>query len=55
MNKNIFWLRKKGQLQAHQIKMGEYKYKYIWVDKKGRRQVQMQIFGLVFANTNTNH
>ena len=35
---NIFGKKKKGE------------YKYIWVDKKGR----IQMFGLVFANTNTN-
>ena len=42
-NTNIFGLNKKN---------GEYEYKFIWVDIKGR--IWVQIFGLVFANRNTN-
>ena len=34
------------------IKKGEYKYKYIQVDKKER--IQIWIFELVLKNTNTN-
>ena len=41
---NIFDLNKKGK----------YKSEFIWVDKKGRIQIQIRVIGLVFANTNTN-
>ena len=41
---NIFGLKKKGK----------YEEEYIWVDKKGRVWILIWLFGLVFANTNTN-
>ena len=41
---NTFWLTKKVK----------YKYKSIKVDKKGKIQILIQIFRLIFANTNTN-
>ena len=31
-----------------------YQYEYIRVDQKGQIRIRIQIFGLVFANTNTN-
>ena len=43
MNINIFGLKKKKS---------KYEYKYILVEKKGQKQILIQIFGLVFANTN---
>ena len=55
-NTNIFGLKTKANTNMTifglEKKKSEYKYKNIWVDKKGR--IQIQIFGLVFANTNTN-
>ena len=34
------------------LKKGEYNYKYIWIDKKEIPK-KIQIFGLVFKNTNS--
>ena len=35
-------------------KKGEYKYKFIRIDKKGQKQIQIQVYRLVFENTNIN-
>ena len=37
------------------IKKGKYEYKYFWGDKKGRIQIWIWIFGLIFTNTNIRH
>ena len=34
--------------------MAEYKYEFIWDDKKGWIWIQIRIYGLLFANTNTD-
>ena len=51
-------MTKKGEYKYEYFfgfgKKGEYKYKYVRVDKKGQIQIQIRIFGLVFANMNTN-
>ena len=43
-------------IRFEDYKKGEFEYKYIWVDKKTRIQIQIwiQIFEPVFANTTMN-
>ena len=48
------WAKKDPYKYIQVGKMGKYEYKYIRIEKKEQILIRIQIFGLVFANANTN-
>ena len=48
-----YWFDKKGKYEYEYIREKNGEYEDILIDKKGWVRIQIQIFGLVFRNTNT--